>query len=82
MSIEGQYPVAVKIQLTQEDISNAGPLMGAVLQYNLAAPVKAVEAVRNIKPAATAQLPSLLEALAIGQISPQEFANQLQGFNK
>jgi hypothetical protein len=44
MSIEGQYPVAVKIQLTQEDISSAGPLMGAVLQYNLAAPVKVVEA--------------------------------------
>ena len=56
--------------------------MGAVLQYNLAAPAKVVEAVRNIKPAATAQLPSLLEALAIGQVSPPDFANQLQGFNK
>jgi raffinose/stachyose/melibiose transport system substrate-binding protein len=82
MAVEGQYPVAVKIELTQEDINRAGPLMGAVLQYNLAAPAKVVEAVRNIKPAATAQLPSLLEALAIGQVSPPDFANQLQGFNK
>jgi ABC-type glycerol-3-phosphate transport system substrate-binding protein len=82
LSIEGQYPVAVKITLSKEEISKAGPLMGQVLQYNLAAPAKVVEAVRNIKPAAQAQLPSLLEALAIGQTSPADFASQLQGFNK
>jgi hypothetical protein len=74
--------VAVKITLSKEEISKAGPLMGQVLQYNLAAPAKVVEAVRNIKPAAQAQLPSLLEALAIGQTSPADFASQLQGFNK
>ncbi len=82
LSIEGQYPLAIKTTFSKEDISKAGPLMGQVLEYNAAAPAKVVEAVRNIKPAAQAQLPALVESLAIGQTSPEDFANQLQGFNR
>ncbi len=82
LSIDGQYPLAVKTTLTPDDITKAGPLMGQVLQYNTAAPATVVEAVRNIKTAAQAQLPSLLEGLAIGQTTPEDFAKQLQGFNK
>ncbi len=82
LSVDGQYPLAVKTTLTQDDVTKAGPLMGQVLQLNTAAPAAVVEAVRNIKTSAQAQLPSLLEALAIGQTSPQDFATQLQNFNK
>jgi ABC-type glycerol-3-phosphate transport system substrate-binding protein len=82
LSVEGQYPLAVKTTLTPADITAAGPLMGQVLQLNTAAPATVVEVVRNIKTAAQAQLPSLLESLALGQTAPQDFANQLQNFNK
>lgn len=82
MSLEGEYPLAVKTTFTEQDLSQANCQMGQVLQYSNAAPATVVEAVRNIKPAAQTQLPSLLEGLALGQISPQEFADQLQNYNK
>jgi len=82
MSIEGQYPMAVKIEFDQADIREADPLLRKVLEYTKAAQVKVVDVVRNIKPKAQAQLPSLLEALALGQISPSDFADQLQSFNQ
>ncbi len=82
MSVEGEYPLAVKTNLTQDDVSKANAQMAQVLQLSNAAPAAVVEAVRNIKPAAQAQLPALLEALALGQASPKDFAKQLDSYNK
>lgn len=82
MSLEGEYPLAVKTTFTESDLAQANCQMGQVLESANAAPATVVEAVRNIKSSAQAQLPSLLEGLALGQLSPQEFADQLQNYNK
>jgi raffinose/stachyose/melibiose transport system substrate-binding protein len=82
MSIEGEYPLAVKATFTNEDKAKANCQMAQVLDISNKAPVTVVEAVRNIKPAAYAELPGLLESLALGKISPEELAAKLQEFNK
>jgi len=82
MSIEGEYPLAIKTNMTTEETGKANAQMSQVLQLSNAAPVAVVEAVRNIKTSAQAQVPSLLEGLAIGDTTPENFAKQLQSFNK
>jgi len=82
MSVEGEYPLAIKTNITANDANKANCQMASVLQLANAAPAAVVEAVRNIKTSAQAQLPSLLESLAIGDTTPEDFAKQLQNFNK
>lgn len=81
-AIEGDYPLAVKANFTDEDKSKLNCQMAQILDLSNQAPVTVVEAVRNIKPAAQAELPGLLEGLALGQLTPQDFATQLQNANK
>lgn len=82
MSVQGEYPMAIKTTFTDADLTSANCQMSQVLQLANAAPAAVVEAVRNIKPSAQAQLPSLLEALAIDQTTSADFATQLQDYNK
>jgi len=82
MSIEGEYPLAVKATFTDKDKAKANCQMAQVLDIFSKAPMTVVEVVRNIKPAAFAELPGLLESLALDKISPEEFATQLQGFSE
>jgi ABC-type glycerol-3-phosphate transport system substrate-binding protein len=82
LSVEGEYPMAVKTTFTKDDLAKASCQMSQVLQLSNAAPVAVVEAVRNIKPSAQAQLPSLLEGLALGQLSSADFASQVQQYNQ
>ncbi|MCA9911467.1 MAG: hypothetical protein KC519_22590, partial [Anaerolineae bacterium] len=82
MSIEGGYPMAINTTFSEDELANADCQMRDVLQLSNGAPAAVVEAVRNIQPAAQAQLPSLLEGLALGQLSAEEFANELQTYSQ
>ncbi|WP_305788334.1 ABC transporter substrate-binding protein [Symbioplanes lichenis] len=82
MSVQGEYPLAVKTELSDADKAAANTQMQQVIELSGAAPTSVVQMAREIKPAAQAKLPSLLEGLALGSTSPQEFAEQLQAANK
>jgi ABC-type glycerol-3-phosphate transport system substrate-binding protein len=81
MAVDGQYPMAVKTILTDADKKRAPAQMVEVLNLYNDAPNKIVQLARGLTPRAQAQLPSLLEALALGQTSPEQFASALQKDN-
>ncbi|HZQ10603.1 MAG TPA: extracellular solute-binding protein [Anaerolineae bacterium] len=78
MSVEGEYPQAMKLTFTDQDKANANCNMAQVLDLSSQAPLGVVEAVRNIKPSAQSELPGMLEALALGTLTPEDFAKKLQ----
>jgi raffinose/stachyose/melibiose transport system substrate-binding protein len=81
MAVDGQYPMAVKTTLTDADTKRAPSQMVQVLKLYYAAPNAIVQLERNLTSKAQAQLPSLLESLALGQTSPHDFAATLQKDN-
>lgn len=81
MAIDGEYPMAVQTELSAADTERASCQMAEVLKINNAAPTAVVQMGRGITSAAQAQLPSLLEALALGQTAPADFAARLQAAN-
>jgi ABC-type glycerol-3-phosphate transport system substrate-binding protein len=81
MAVDGQYPMAVKTILTDADKKRAPAQMVEVLKLNNDAPNKIVQLERGLTSRAQAQLPPLLEALALGQTSPEQFAQTLQKDN-
>jgi hypothetical protein len=82
MSVQGAFPLAVKSTLSDADVASANCQMASVLKLSNAAPAKVVSVVRNLKTDAQAKLPALLEGLALGQTTPQDFATQLQKANQ
>jgi raffinose/stachyose/melibiose transport system substrate-binding protein len=81
MAVDGQYPMAAKTTLTDADMKRAPSQMVEVLKLYYAAPNIIVQLERGLTSKAQAQLPSLLESLALGQTSPQDFAATLQKDN-
>ncbi len=82
MAVDGQYPMAVKTTLTDADTKRAPSQMAEVLKLYNTAPSTIVQLERDLTSNAQAQLPSLLESLALGKVSPQDFAATLQKDNK
>jgi ABC-type glycerol-3-phosphate transport system substrate-binding protein len=78
MAVDGQYPMAVRTALSDADAKRAPSQMAEVLKLYNAAPNRIVQLQRGLTAAGQAKLPSLLESLALGQTSPQEFAASLQ----
>lgn len=81
MAIDGEYPMAVQTELSEADTQRASCQMAQVLQISNAAPTAVVQMGRGITSAAQAELPSLLEGLALDQITPEQFAERLQAAN-
>lgn len=81
MAIDGEYPMAVQTELSEADTQRASCQMAQVLQISNAAPAAIVQMGRGITAAAQAELPSLLEGLALDQITPEQFAERLQAAN-
>lgn len=81
MAIDGQYPLAVKTTLTDADTKRASSQMAEVIKLYNTAPNIIVQLERGLPSSVQAQLPSLLESLALGQTSPQDFAATLQKAN-
>jgi raffinose/stachyose/melibiose transport system substrate-binding protein len=81
MAVDGEYPMAVQTELSDADADRASCQMADVLDVNNAAPTAIVQMARGITSAAQAELPSLLESLALGQSTPEQFAEKLQAAN-
>jgi len=82
MSLQGDFPQAVKLTYTDQDKASTNCNMAQVLDISSKAPFLVVSAVRYITTPAQAQLPSLLESLALGKITPEDFAAKLQAANQ
>jgi ABC-type glycerol-3-phosphate transport system substrate-binding protein len=82
MGIEGQYPLVVKSTSSPAELAKANCQMKQVFQIYNNASTRIVNMERYITTAAQAQIPSLLQQLILGDISPQKFTSQLQSLNK
>ena len=81
-TLQGQILLSTKMQLTEDETKQAGPILGQYIRTNGAASESIVNIVRTLKPSATSKLPSLLEGLALGKWTPEEFVKQLQAANQ
>ncbi|MFT4285043.1 MAG: extracellular solute-binding protein [Protaetiibacter sp.] len=81
MAVDGEYPMAVETELSDADAERASCQMAQVLEISNAAPENVVQMARGITAAAQAELPALLESLALGQTTPEQFAERLQAAN-
>ena len=68
--------------MTDADAKRAPSQMAEVLKLYNAAPNRIVQLERGLTSNAQAELPSLLESLALGKVSPQDFAATLQKDNR
>ncbi|GEN81612.1 ABC transporter substrate-binding protein [Actinotalea fermentans] len=81
MAVDGEYALAVQTELTDEDAERASCQMAQVLEITNAAPTAVVQMGRGITASAQEALPSLLEGLALGQRTPEDFAAALDEAN-
>ncbi len=81
MAVKGEYPMAVQTELSDADKKDTSCQMAQVIDIMNAAPTAVVQMARGITTDAQAQLPSLLESLALGQTTPEQFAASLQTAN-
>jgi ABC-type glycerol-3-phosphate transport system substrate-binding protein len=81
MATTGQFPLVVKTPTGGAAFANSNCLMKPFVDLTNAAPAKAVNVERYMTTEAQAQLPSLVEGLAVGSISPAKFVSELQQLN-
>ncbi|ADK83271.1 ABC transporter substrate-binding protein [Sediminispirochaeta smaragdinae] len=82
LTLNGSVFLSPHLDLDGVDLGNVDPLMVQYITINSTAPESIVNIQRNLKLAANAQIPSLMESLALGMITPQEFAQQLAQDNQ
>jgi raffinose/stachyose/melibiose transport system substrate-binding protein len=82
MSIEGEYPQAVNVEFTPEDLKKTTCQMADVLRYQAEAPASVVQLHRSITTPAQEKLNGMLEQLALDKLTPEKFAAELQAANK
>jgi ABC-type glycerol-3-phosphate transport system substrate-binding protein len=82
MAVDGEYPMAVQTELSDADRERASCQMAQVLDIQNKAENSVVQMGRGITSAAQEKLPSLLQSLALGDLKPAEFAQQLQQANQ
>lgn len=80
--IEGKFPFVVKMQLSDEEKQMAGLKLAANIELTANAGSKVIQISRVVKPSVMNVLSQLVEGLATGQITPQEFAANLQKANE
>lgn len=81
-TLRGKILLSPKLQLAASDIRAADPLLVHLITLYQQAPQRVVELTRILKPAGEAQLPSLMQGLALGSLTPTQFAQQLQAGNR
>ncbi len=81
MATTGQFPLVMKTPTTGAGFANSNCLVKQIVDLSNAAPAKVVNAERYMTTEAQAQLPSLIEGLALGSISPAKFVSSLQQLN-
>jgi ABC-type glycerol-3-phosphate transport system substrate-binding protein len=81
MATTGQFPLIVKTPTNGAAFASSNCLVKPFVNLTNAAPAKVVNAERYMTTEAQAQLPSLVEGLALGSISPAQFVSSLQQLN-
>jgi ABC-type glycerol-3-phosphate transport system substrate-binding protein len=81
MATTGQFPLIVKTPTSGAAFAHSNCLMKPFVDLTNAAPAKSVNVERYMTTEAQAQLPSLIEGLAVGSISPADFVSKLQQLN-
>jgi ABC-type glycerol-3-phosphate transport system substrate-binding protein len=81
-SIEGQYPQALNTEFSDEDLAKTSCQMASVLKIQADAPASVVQLQRSITAPAQEKVNGMLEQLALGDMTPEEFASQLQAANQ
>ncbi|WP_139997089.1 ABC transporter substrate-binding protein [Paenibacillus paridis] len=81
-TLEGSILLSTKLTLTEEETTQAGPILGQYIKTNSEAPESIVNLVRNLKPAAASKLPSLIEGMMFDRYTPEQFVKQLQEVNQ
>ncbi|MCL6442589.1 MAG: extracellular solute-binding protein [Alicyclobacillus sp.] len=79
--LHGQEFLSTKTTISSAELKSANPLLAQDYRIFHSAPQTVVNVSRILKPAALNQLPKLLEALALKQITPAQFTQQLQQAN-
>ncbi len=81
MAVNGQYPMAVNTTLPASLEASASPQMASFLRIANSTPAAVVNLQRNVNSSTQAELPSMLESLALGRTAPNDFAASLQKSN-
>ncbi len=81
-AVKGKDIFAVKLSLDPAETAEAGAKLAANIHLASTADQKIVQITRVLKPSAMNQVPSLIERLALGQITPEDFASSLQRYNQ
>ena len=82
LTLNGSVFLSAKMTLTDDEMASAGALMANYIEVNSAAQESVVNLQRNLTTAANSKLPSLLESLALDQITAQQFVEQLAAENQ
>lgn len=82
LTLNGSVFLSPHLDLTGVDLSGTDPLMVDYIKVNSMSKESIVNIQRNLKPAANAQIPSLIESLALGMITPEQFVTQLSDTNE
>lgn len=81
-TMDGRILLSMKLELSEEETNQAGPVLGQYIQTNSGAPESIVNIVRILKPAAASKLPSLIEGMIFDRFSPEQLVKQLQAANQ
>ena len=82
LTLEGAVFLSPKLDMEDSDVKATTGLLGEYLQLNAKVEQSTVNIQRNLTTAANSKLPSLLESLMLGNVTPDEFVDQLAAENK
>ena len=82
LTLDGAVFLSPKLDLEDPDVQATGGLLGEYLALNSSAEDSTINIQRNLSTAANSALPSLLESLALDNITPDEFVEQLAAENE
>lgn len=81
LTLDGSVVLSAKLELTDEDLTGVSEQMASYLDVNSAAPSRTTNLQRNLSTEAGAELPALLEAFLLDQITAEQFCEQLDALN-
>ena len=82
LTLEGSVFLSPKLNMEDPDVQAAGGVLGEYLKLNETVEESTTNLQRNMNTAANTALPSLLESLALDEITPDEFVEQLAAENE
>ena len=82
LTLEGAVFLSPKLNMEDEDVQSTEGLLGEYLDLYSQVEDSTVNIQRNLSTAANSKLPSLLESMALDNVSADEFIEQLDAENQ